>query len=447
MSQQARTGNQDTIVEKYFSDLQKRISLKKGDVLLKQYEFNERIYYVKSGKVKGFLPDKYITEPVFEVGAGSFVGVYSYFSEDHRSYSQVVADEPCEIYFSDDNHRTLDQKDADEFLGFLFKIVVTELRSRQRFAAQMAHERQKVMNKLIKTEKLATLGQLSAGLAHELNNSIGSLSANLRQLVDDIQKHLLNAKNSKMQSYFNNGLEKGTEVSSSEARQMRNQWPPKLELDQVTLKRLAKAGISPGEIHSSTEAVEAAGIWNLGNTLHDMNIAAKQAAHVIKSIKSMGIAKQSWTDDVRVNDTISESIAILRSMTRTVNLEVQLEEGLPPIRAIHGELVQVWINLIKNAVESLKQHHIKDPKVTVCSRQIHGKIKVYIEDNGPGIPKDIMEKIFEPSFTTKVEGISLGLGLGLAIVQRIVNEHDGDLYVESRPGETRFTVELKVTQP
>ena len=152
--------DQNEILKKYFSDAERCISLDRGEMLLEQNEPNHRLFYVRRGKLVGYLPDKLASEPVFEADAGSFVGVYSYFSEDHKSYSRIIATEPTDVcYFSGDPGQ-LTADEADEFLGFLFNIVVLELRSRQYFAAQMAQERQDVMNKLIKTEKLATLGQL-----------------------------------------------------------------------------------------------------------------------------------------------------------------------------------------------------------------------------------------------------------------------------------------------
>jgi len=174
-----------------------------------------------------------------------------------------------------------------------------------------------------------------------------------------------------------------------------------------------------------------------------MRVVAEQATHVISSIKSMGIANQQWSKDVDVNQTILDALAILRSLTRRVTIDVDLADSIGAIEACHGELVQVWVNLIKNAVESLGQHNIPEPEVRVKSWQSARHIWVSVEDNGPGIAPEIIGKIYEPNFTTKVGGISLGLGLGLTIVNRIVAEHNGSIKVTSKPGETTFTVKLR----
>jgi len=260
MSIFSQTVNQKEIVKKYFSDPNKCISLSNGDILLDQNEPNHRLYYVKKGKIIGLLPDKHTTEPVFEAESGSFVGVYSYFSEDHKSYSRLIATEHSQVCYYEDDPRKLPWEEAEQFLGFLFRIVVLELRSRQYFAAQMAHARQEVMNKLIKTEKLATLGQLSTGLAHELNNSIGSLSANLRQLQAELNMLLIQKKDKKMKSFYELGLTQGLRLSSREARSKRDVWSNVKGLDQQTIKKLTKAGIEPGDIASPEEGVEAASL-------------------------------------------------------------------------------------------------------------------------------------------------------------------------------------------
>ncbi len=438
--------NQQEFVSRYFSDKDKCIRLKKGDILLNQHEYNRRIFYIKQGEVIGYLPDTRYPEPIFKGAPGSFVGVYSYFSEDHLSYSEVVAQTPSVVHYFDEDPNALERPEADEFMGFLLNMVVTELSARQHFAARMAQERQKAMNKLIQSEKLATLGQLSAGLAHELNNSIGSLSANLRRLQEDIDVLLIRQKSDQVREFYRRGLEDGLQLSSREARKARDEWSANMELSHSTIRKLTKAGIRAGEVRSAREAEEAANLWNLGYVMHDMRIAAGQAAHVINSIKTMGISNQKWSAGVNVNTTVLEAVAILKSMSGEISLDLQLQENITAIEACHGELVQVWVNLIKNAIESLVQNLEKNRKIKITTREVDKQISVSVEDNGPGIAPDIIDKIYEPSFTTKVGGISLGLGLGLTIVKRIVSEHDGEMRVTSRPGRTRFTVSLPLKQ-
>ncbi|MEM1408239.1 MAG: cyclic nucleotide-binding domain-containing protein, partial [Bacteroidota bacterium] len=266
------------IVKTYFSNSEKRIILKSGEVLLKQYELNNRLFYVAQGKVCGYLPDKGLEEPVFEADEDSFVGVYSYFSHDRKSYSQVVAEEDSTVFYYNDNPFELPRQEAKEFLTFLFGVVVRELRDRQHFAGEMAHDREKSLQKLIQVEKMVTLGQMAAGIAHELNNAIGSLASNLNQVEERIIENLEKAEDQSLITYFNKGLNEGQSVTSSEARAARSKLEKLKFLDKSTVKILARAGVSPDEIKrksraSSERARRIASFWELGYSLHDMHTA------------------------------------------------------------------------------------------------------------------------------------------------------------------------------
>jgi signal transduction histidine kinase len=442
MSKLKNIANQKEIVAKYFSNSSKKIELKKGEVLLQQHQRNIRLFYISKGTLNGYLPDKDPGEPIFEAQRDSFVGVYSFIAEEHLSYSMVVAQEDTIVYYFDGDPRNLDAIGAKDFQDFLFNMAVAELKQRQEFAAQMAQKHNEVLSKLIKTEKLITLGQLSAGLAHELNNAIGSINANLRNLEQDLKALMLENYSEKINGFMNLGIEKGQVLSSIEERKERKNWPKHLDIGTSNTKKLIRAGIKSNELKSKEEAKNAANLWNLGNTLHDMKVATTQASHVINSIKSMGVANQNWSKDVDLNKTLFESISILKSLARRVYLKLEISDTAL-IEACHGELVQVWVNLLKNAIESLINHPVEEPTVSIATKDLGDNVLVEITDNGKGISSEIITKIFEPNFTTKVTGISLGLGVGLTIVQRIIAEHDGELKVASEPGATKFSILLK----
>lgn len=109
---------------------------------------------------------------------------------------------------------------------------------------------------------------------------------------------------------------------------------------------------------------------------------------------------------------------------------------LPPVKAMVGELNQVWTNLIDNAVDALENQ--ADPELTVITRRDKDFVKVTICDNGPGVPAEIRSKIFDPFFTTK--SVGKGTGLGLDVVNRIVRQHRGTVTLHSQPGRTEFEV-------
>ena len=449
MSDTPDIGQHEEMVRKYFSNPAKMIHLKRGNVLLHQYEENNRLFYVMKGKVCGYLPDKELHEPVLEANSRSFVGVYSFFSQDRKSYSELLAEEDSEISYYDGNPFDLPLEEARELLIFLFNKVVGELRTRQHFAGRMAHENQATLQKLIQSEKMATLGQMSAGLAHELNNAIGALSSNLRQVQEEISAYLKLNEDQVIFEAYQKGLEEGQNISSSEARESRTALEKLKFLDKATSKKLSRAGISPLDIKKLSGedkymAKKIAAFWEMGYLLHDMHIAGTHATHVIQSVKNLGVSHQQWIRDADINKSLDEALAILRNMTKQVELEVNLSPELPSTEACPGELVQVWINLVKNAVESLLNANIEYPKLIVNSESDKNNIRISITDNGQGIPKDLEQVIFQPNFTTKKGGLSFGLGLGLTIVKRIINEHNGEIKVDSRPGHTCFEVLIPI---
>jgi signal transduction histidine kinase len=120
-----------------------------------------------------------------------------------------------------------------------------------------------------------------------------------------------------------------------------------------------------------------------------------------------------------------------------VDVSTRLPDDLPRAIAVGVELNQVWSNLLDNALDAVAE----GGRVEVIAERAADRVVVRIVDDGPGIPADIQGRIFDPFFTTK--GVGQGTGLGLDIVRRIVQQHDGGIELESRPGRTEFRVSLR----
>jgi len=144
---------------------------------------------------------------------------------------------------------------------------------------------------------------------------------------------------------------------------------------------------------------------------------------------------------VNLNDTITEALSLLHNHLKQITIKTNLQT-IPQIQANKGEFVQVWTNLLKNAYDSLKSAKVPRPVIWVFSEFIGKNIVIKIQDNGPGIPENILSKIFEPKFTTKTSGTTVGLGLGLSIVQRIIHSYDGSISVTSEQGKTIFLIKI-----
>ena len=181
--------------------------------------------------------------------------------------------------------------------------------------------------------------------------------------------------------------------------------------------------------------------WEIGAAFHDMLIAARQAVHVVGSVKTLGAGSPLRSDLVDLNESLREALALMRNLLQGVTVRLDLIDEAK-IAANRGELVQIWTNLIRNACESMSLSCIATPELNIITRARGRHLQISIQDNGPGIVPEMLGKIFQPDITTKVSGLSFGLGLGLAIVARLVDNYHGSLSVESKPGKTLFMVEL-----
>ncbi|MGF1636721.1 MAG: ATP-binding protein [Cyclobacteriaceae bacterium] len=437
------------IRKRFFSDPNRILYLKKGDVLLDGNTYNKRLYHINSGIIGGFLIDNETNEEeVFRSVENVFVGVFSFFSEAHLSYAKLVALEDSEVSYVDSREEIIENGGYQVYSEYFVPIIVTELLNRQIFARNMANEKQNALKKLMQTANLTTLGQMAAGLAHELNNAIGVLQNKTAWFSEVMGEYLQEKDQHGMYPFFQKGFEKGQYLSSSEVRMERRKMEKELGIEQTLAHKLARTGLSSSDLKSYKKDINKIGerinyYWEIGTALHDMNVSSKHAAHVVRSVKQLGLSKYTMDEDVDVNKTIHEASAIMASLLRSVQLEFNLG-NLSTIRASNGGLVQVWVNIIKNACESMITSNPETALLSISSGIENNMICVEIVDNGPGIPPQLLPTIFRPNVTTKVDGLSFGLGLGLSIVQKIVDSHEGEIKVSSEPGKTAFKILLPI---
>jgi signal transduction histidine kinase len=145
-------------------------------------------------------------------------------------------------------------------------------------------------------------------------------------------------------------------------------------------------------------------------------------------------------EPVDLADSVNDSLALLRhkASKRSIAVDINIAADLPAARAIGGDLNQVWMNLVDNALDAAPE----SGRVIIAAAQSLDRLVVSIVDNGAGIPSEIQNRIFDPFFTTKPVG--QGIGLGLDIARQLVRRNDGDIEVESTTGRTEFRVTLHV---
>ncbi len=264
---------------------------------------------------------------------------------------------------------------------------------------------------LVESEKLASIGQMTAGIAHEINNPINFVQSNVGPLKRDIDE-ILDLLSQLAQIDENKDL-------LEQINNLKGQYA-KLDVDYLKHE-----------------------IQQLLNGIED---GSKRTAEIVKGLRVFSRMDRNELVLADINECLNSTLVVMKNMTKAeVTLNVELGENIPKINCYPGKLSQVFMNLVTNAVQAtrLPNRQPIDRVINVRSYLSDNKICVEIQDNGNGIPVEIQEKIFEPFFTTKEVGEGTGLGLG--IVAGIVGEHSGQLTFTSNPNEgTTFLITLPI---
>ena len=178
-----------------------------------------------------------------------------------------------------------------------------------------------------------------------------------------------------------------------------------------------------------------------GKFIHNIQLSSERIANLVKSLKSYSRQDRNEAELVDLRDGIKDTILVLSNRLKYLNLDLDLQE-IPKTKVKLGELNQVWTNIIVNACDVLPD----GGNLRISSTEEGGHtIKIVISDNGPGIPESLLNRIFEPNFTTKNQGAKFGLGLGLAISNEIVRQNGGLIRASNKKsGGAKFEILLPV---
>jgi signal transduction histidine kinase len=324
-------------------------------------------------------------------------------------------------------------------------------------------------------ERLLSLGRLSAGLTHELNNPASAAvraTATLRERVSKMRGKLAHLATSDMdpkalvaltelQETAVERMAKAEKLSPSQVADAEDELTDWLDDHGVDdgwdlAPALVAAGVRTEWLDEVAETVPEAlladGIHWVAYALETEQLMVEIEDSTDRISALVGAAKQySQLDraphaEIDVRDGLISTLVMLGHKIKEsgrITIVKDFAEGLPLVPAHPAELNQVWTNLIDNAVHAMAE---EGGTLTVRTALEDGHVLVEIGDTGPGVPPELQQKIFEPFFTTKPVG--QGTGLGLDISYRVITQrHGGDLRVVSRPGDTRFQVRLPVNEP
>lgn len=271
---------------------------------------------------------------------------------------------------------------------------------------------QSTQTQLVNQEKMASLGQLTAGIAHEINNPINFVSSNISPLKRDLKDIL------EMIDLYR---EKGEVEFSAESKKELKNFEDEIELDYL--------------------------LEEVDQLLQGIDDGAKRTVEIVRGLRLFSRVDEQDVKKVNLHDGLDSTLILLNSSMQG-RIKVVKEYGeLPMVECLAGKINQVFMNVINNAIQALLDplHPIEKPEIVIRTTHLGDEVRIEIHDNGMGMPDHVKDKVFEPFFTTKEVG--RGTGLGLSIVYTVIENHKGRLEIFTELGEgTNFVIILPVNQ-
>lgn len=451
-------------------DLKARVvELREDQLLFKQGDYLEDLYVLLEGEVQLIKEEVMDGERVSMVSdnleAGAFIGIIAFTTGNSSMTTAKVVKEGRAI--------RLKQEEFDSYLHQhqrlsypLQQLMIANLvdRYQQNTALQIKLERlnrqlkkerndlekayqdlENTQNLLVHKEKMATLGQLVAGFAHEINNPVSALLRSSELVMDQLPELL--SKHGEIShlgiELFEAGLN-SKPVSTDHLRQQMDEL--KEEFPSLARPVLRKIAQIPSEFIPEIQNRKVEEVDTLlerfetGKLLRNIQLASERIGNLVKSLKSYSRQDKNNYELLDIREGIHDTVLMLSNRLKYHEVELDLEE-IPKTCGNMGELNQVWTNIIINACDAMD----KKGRLVIRCHAKDDSIILQFQDSGPGIPKEIQEKIFEPNFTTKNQSKKFGLGLGLAISREIIRKHNGSIFFENaKEGGGIFTITLPV---
>ena len=433
----------------------KLVSLTEGETLVTEGEAGDTAYVIQTGELE-----------VFQESGGREVFLAA------RKTGEVIG----EMAVLEESPRTATLKArTDSTLIAIGKESMDHLLSTSISAANaMFHtmfERYRGTEVMLRqSEKMAQLGTLTAGVAHELNNPAAAVKRGADQLQQAVaglstaeaglgELTMTEEQSKALQELGKAARERSGRPSELDALARSDReyefetWLEDHGVDDAweIAPALVNMGYQASELESlavsfSSEQLPAVVGWlnssfTVHNVMAEVGQGAERISEIVKALKGYSYLDQAPVQNVDLHEGLDNTLLILRSkLTGGIIVRREYASDLPKIEAYGSELNQVWTNLIDNAADALEGQG----EITIRTRTDGDQVVVEIEDNGPGIPPEVQPRIFDSFFTTKPPGKGTGLGLDISY-NIVVQKHRGDIQLDSRPGKTQFQVSLPLT--
>jgi signal transduction histidine kinase len=359
----------------------------------------------------GIMPLTPVTTYTLPVGAAMEVALLSFaLANKINTLQSEKSEKEREVMIAMlENERLV--REQNEILEHKVKERTTELYQSNAQLSEAITNLRNTQTQLVEQEKMASLGQLTAGIAHEINNPINFVTSNINPLKRDIK--MLTDLIQSLENLIESDEDKVSKAAKVEAL--------KEELDYEYLQE------------------------ELGFLLKGIDDGAHRTSEIVKGLRIFARQDEDTLLEADLIEGINSTLVILNNQLAGIKIERNTPQSIM-IQCYPGKLNQVFLNLLSNAIYAIHQRHQESGQglITISVQEIDEQIKVVISDNGTGMTEEVKNKVFEPFFTTKPVGD--GTGLGMSIVFKTIEMHQGKIIAHSEFGVgTTFEIHLKRT--
>lgn len=405
-----------------------------GETLLEEGAHNDRLFMVVSGRVvltKTDATGRVVV--VNRIRPGALFGVMSFFT-DEPTLTTALAENPTSVLILTREEVESMTKTASPLAPITRQLITVNLLGRYREVvdlnirlesvndslSQAMDDLRAAHNRLVHQEKMATLGQLVAGVAHEINNPAAALQGSVRHLSEILPALV---SQDPAVRYFHLGLHTDLNAFTARAEEramVRRRYPDLAPAEQRLVLNMSEDVRAEFDGLPSVLRSRALQLFDAGLLMKGAMGSTGRITALVASLKSYSRLDAGDASDIQLVDGIRDTLHILSNRLKRVEVTVDAGE-VPDVKAFPAEMNQVWTNLIVNACDAMGDQG----RLLIRVYPGNSQVCVDVHDSGPGIPDEHIGKLFEPHFTTRNSSGHFGLGLGLTITRDIILKHNG----------------------